>query len=161
MKRVYFVVLLTFLLVSSGVAEEGWIMPVPVRMVLEYEEADGICLEDLAEIKEHLRTLVPDVSCKFDPKRRRIVFEGPPGAVEQVRDLFAEGSRDIDQVMTKMEAIDITPNGLKSLGLGPDFPKSMAVTVKATRVERMNGVETSRTSQFTRIFIGALNTSAE
>ncbi len=138
--------------VGSGLAQDGWFMPVRPEKLPEppsVYRTPGEA-EDLEKIKALFATMFPEVSVGYDDKSRCFVLKGPPAAVDEIREELRECSRDIDQVMTDLNFIELTSNGAKSLGL-PE-----PTTVNATRTEYMNGVKISSKPEVTQVYVHTL-----
>lgn len=56
----------------------------PQREVIE------VRFGDVREVMALLETLVPDVDYEVDEQRHTIIVEGPPGAIDQVKELLQE-----------------------------------------------------------------------
>lgn len=77
---------------------------------------------DLAELRALLHTLVPDALVELDSRLRVLSVQGPPGAVDQVRELLTELDRPTDgDVGLDCKVIDLGKDGRVYLGLPEDL----------------------------------------
>lgn len=72
---------------------------------------------DLNEVKTLLATLVPDVQMNVDTRQSTLILEGPPGAIEQAKELLDQIDKPLDQVVIECKVVDLTEAGRKNIGV--------------------------------------------